>query len=418
MTRSLVSTYLVLVVIFATGCNQNTDSSTGRGDSANDARAEADVEKSVPDPQPFAIDVEADEETSGRVTVTVVAAEGWGLSKSDLEQIAARLLSMSLLGAEDQLPTATTLPSLTPMLGSYTVTGDSLTFQPTFRLTPGVRYAIRFDPGPLNSESTGKVIWQEYRAPRATDTAPPKLLTMTPTADVLPANHLKFYLQFSEPMQTGDIWQHFRLDNLTKNAPVPRPFRHTELWSEDRQTLTLWFHPGRQKTGVNLNVEVGPVLHEGDDYRLIVSSEWKSARGVQLPEEISKDFRAGPPDHEQLFVEKWRIASPKPDTQDTLIIDLGESLDAALLRTEIAVENAAGKPVPGTISLEKQESVWTFRPDTPWDAGVYRLAVGSVLEDLSGNSIERPFEVDLEGEPLKPVGSTVRRTFTIGDEPK
>jgi hypothetical protein len=325
---------------------------------------------------------------------------------------------MYLLDDEEPFPPAVELRSLTQMLGRYVVKGETLTFQPAFALSRDGRYAIRFDPGVLNVASSAKVIWQEYRLPPATKAAPPQILSMTPTADVLPANHLKFYLTFSKPMQTGDIWRHFRLDNLTKNAPVPRPFRHTELWSEDRRTLTLWFHPGRQKTGVNLNAEVGPVLHEGDEYRLIVSSEWKSARGVPLPEDITKDFRSGPADHEQLFVEKWRIASPKAETRGALVIDLGESLDAALLRTEIVVENVAAKRVSGTISLEKHESVWTFRPDDPWDAGVYRLAVGSVLEDLSGNSIERPFEVDLEGEPLKPVGSTIRRTFTIGAEPK
>ena len=41
------------------------------------------------------------------------------------------------------------------------------------------------------------------------------------------------------------------------------PFRETELWSEDGRRLTLWLHPGRQKTGVNLNTEIGPVLDPG-----------------------------------------------------------------------------------------------------------------------------------------------------------
>jgi len=408
-----------LVVTWATGCNQDTDSATRRGGSGDDVEAESNaVEPPVPDPQPFVIKVVPNDENPRHVVVTVIATEGFGRSKEKLKAAGSTLLSMHLIFEGDPSPFGTEISDLTPLLGRYTVEAESLSFWPTFRLSRGARYAIRFNARKLSSDPLARVMWKEYQTQLVIDAPAPKIETITPTAEVLPANHLKFYLRFTEPMQTGDIWQYFHLQNVTKKEPVPRPFRHTELWSEDRRTLTLWFHPGRQKIGVNLNVEVGPILLEGNEYQLVISGDWKSARSVSLSRDVTKTFRAGPPDHEQLFVAKWRITAPKPATRHALTIDLGESLDAALLQTEIVIENPTGQPVSGTISLEKQESVWTFRPDEPWQPGRYQLAVGSVLEDLSGNSIERPFEVDLQGEPLKPVGSTVRRTFPIGVESK
>ena len=88
-----------------------------------------------------------------------------------------------------------------------------------------------------------------------------------PSAEVLPANHLKFYVHFPEPMREGVFLDYCALLD-EHGQPVLEPFRETELWSDDRRRLTLWLHPGRQKAGVNLNVEFGPVLEPGRRYTL------------------------------------------------------------------------------------------------------------------------------------------------------
>jgi hypothetical protein len=41
------------------------------------------------------------------------------------------------------------------------------------------------------------------------------------------------------------------------------------------------------------------------------------------------------------------------------------------------------------------EREWRFRPAAPWRAGPHQLLVDTLLEDLAGNSIGRPFEVDV-----------------------
>jgi hypothetical protein len=68
------------------------------------------------------------------------------------------------------------------------------------------------------------------------------------------------------------------------------------------------------------------------------------------------------------------------------------------------VEGAGGRKVPGKVAVAERETVWLFTPDAPWRAGAHRLVADTRLEDLCGNSIGRPFEVDV----LRPVERTVK----------
>jgi hypothetical protein len=43
------------------------------------------------------------------------------------------------------------------------------------------------------------------------------------------------------------------------------------------------------------------------------------------------------------------------------------------------------------------ERRWQFAPGEPWHEGDYRLVIGADLEDVAGNSVARPFEVDVAG---------------------
>lgn len=124
--------------------------------------------------------------------------------------------------------------------------------------------------------------------PSSADDGGPSVLAWYPSAEVLPANQLKFYLHFSNPMEPGDTLRHFRLIDLTTGQPVLDAFRETELWDDARQRLTLWFHPGRQKTGVNLNDEFGPILTEGHRYELQIDPALRSSQGHPLSASTAK----------------------------------------------------------------------------------------------------------------------------------
>jgi len=72
-----------------------------------------------------------------------------------------------------------------------------------------------------------------------------------------------------------------------------------------------------------------------------------------------------------------------------------KSLDQGLLQRLIWVVAADGRRVPGSIHVGPSEKSWEFIPAKPWAAGKYRIVIDTTLEDPSGNSIARPFELDL-----------------------
>ena len=52
-------------------------------------------------------------------------------------------------------------------------------------------------------------------------------------------------------------------------------------------------------------------------------------------------------------------------------------------------------PVTGSVTVSDQEKSWSFVPNRSWESGVYKINVNKNLEDNAGNSIGRPFDVDL-----------------------
>ncbi len=279
---------------------------------------------------------------------------------------------------------------LTPILGTYHRHEDTLSFTPDFPVLPNTDYeAVNL----LTEKATS------YRWNKTSATTP--TLAIHPQHKVLPANHLKFYLYFSEPMQQDTPWEHCKLLDLTTDQYVPRPFRHTELWNETGDRLTLWFHPGRQKTGVNLNVEIGPILTPEHDYELHISGNWSSLKGGSLSQDVTLRFRAGPADHDQPDPEAWNIHLPTADTSDPLVFQFNEPLDHAMLRTNpirlsrLPDKSPSGSSLLVNFQVTSNNQSIRITPDVKWTAGEYELQINPRLEDLAGNSIERPFEVDL-----------------------
>jgi hypothetical protein len=344
-----------------------------------------------------------------RVTASSSAGVWQPLLRDADNSLAESVLSLrhSIGGSAD--------PASPPLLGTYRVGEDGrLEFRPKFPLTPGEGYVIRFDPSALpGGRARGiRPIVREHRVPPAPAAGAPRIVGIHPSGDTVPANHLKFYVVFSEPMREGEFLEHFKLLDET-GREVPEPFREVELWSVDERRLTLWFHPGRQKTGVNLNVEFGPVLEEGRRYALVVSGGWRSRAGVPLGNELRKTFVAGPADRAQPDVNAWELVAPPAGMRDELEVRFPEALDWALLHSEVWIESEPGMRVDGEATVGPEERSWRFRPVEEWPARAFRLAAREVLEDLAGNSLERPFEVDLDVAPPSRTGPVRYREFEI-----
>jgi len=301
---------------------------------------------------------------------------------------------------------------LPPLLGSYTVDGKVLSFKPRFPLQAGVRYRVVFDDGAGSGPQE-----RTFDIPDTDGGAAAVVEEIYPTADVLPENQLKFYLHFSAPMSRSEAYLRVHLlDEDGKRITLPFLELDQELWDRAGRRLTIFFDPARVKRGLLPHEEAGVPIEDGKSYTLVVEKEWLDAGGKPLARGFEKRFRVGPADREPPRLTDWVVSAPKAGVRDPVIVEFPESLDHALLGRLVRITTAARRaPLRGEITIDRHEMRWRFTPDAPWPAGRYYVEVGTILEDLAGNTLERPFEVDVFERVQERVAGA---TETIGFEVK
>ena len=177
--------------------------------------------------------------------------------------------------------------------------------------------------------------------------------------------------------------------------------------------FTLFIDPGRIKRGVRPLEEVGPALQDGKRYTLVIDRKWKDATGNAFKQTFRKTFKVGPPDREPPDPAQWEIQSPKSETRGPLTILFPESMDHALAQRAIGVA-AIRRTVSGMITIEDEERRWTFEPADSWRRGSYKLLIQTIIEDLAGNNIGKPFEVDVfEGVQRQLTNATANLLFEV-----
>ena len=73
-----------------------------------------------------------------------------------------------------------------------------------------------------------------------------------------------------------------------------------------------------------------------------------------------------------------------------------------------------GQTIAGDIEVAPGETLWQFRPHSPWHSGAYRLIAETTLEDSAGNSLARPFEIAMWQTSTEPDQQpNFHRTFSI-----
>jgi hypothetical protein len=289
-------------------------------------------------------------------------------------------------------------PESAPMLGHYSFEKGILRFRPRYPLRGGMQYIAQFQPVSISTPENARLpIKSAYTAPLPPPRPAAEIIAVRPSADVLPENLLKIYVHFSSPMARGEAYRRVHLVDGSGRR-VERPFLEIgeELWDPQGRRLTLLFDPGRIKRGLVPREEEGPILEQGKAYTLSVDGGWPDAEGRPLVAGFRKSLRAGPADTSQPDPSRWSITPIHPATRDPLIVRFPEPLDHAMLSRAIGVE-VAGLAVPGRGEVGPGETSWRFTPDAPWPAGAASLRVDTELEDLAGNSIARPFEVDAFG---------------------
>ena len=274
------------------------------------------------------------------------------------------------------------------MLGSYAVEGGMLVFRPRYPLAAGVKYRAVFrQPGRAPIEHL-------FDGPARVASPATRVERVYPSADVLPSNTLRLYIYFSAPVSRGEVAAHLHiLDGAGKELKdVLLPGQ--ELWDPNNQRLTMTFDPGRIKRGVASNVKMGPPIAEGQKYTLVIDGAWPDAEGRPLAAGYRKEFRGGPAVRIPPTPKQWMVTPPRAGTSEPLVIEFGRSMNYPLLQRMLQVTGPGGH-VSGAIAVDRNETVWRFTPRMPWTAGAYQLIADADLEDISGNKIDQPFDIDV-----------------------
>ncbi|HEX5110711.1 MAG TPA: hypothetical protein VFV95_19810 [Vicinamibacterales bacterium] len=279
------------------------------------------------------------------------------------------------------------------MVGSYDIGDGSVRFTPAFRFDPGREYHVRFDPSVVAGALIPPVAARVGLPARVT--GPTTVVERVyPTADLVPENLLRVYVEFSAPMGRKSGLEYVQLLD-DRGKPIEGPFLPLdyEFWSPDHRRFTLFFDPGRVKDGILPNRQMGKPLHAGRSYTLVISREWKDGEGQPLKSEYRRVFRVGPARTKALDTATWDVTAPEAGGREPLVVSFREPLDHGLLMRALGVRlNDAA--VVGDVRIEPGERRWVFTPRDPWRAATYHLLALSILEDVAGNQIGRAFEVD------------------------
>jgi hypothetical protein len=282
------------------------------------------------------------------------------------------------------------------LAGRWEVTGAEFEFRPAYTFDRGRAYSVRVDPAQLAPGRTASVIDTVLRLPEHGPMAITQVVRLLPSADVVPENLLRLYVEFTAPMsREGAIGRVHLLDDAGREVPDAFLPLEADFWNADRTRYTLFLDPGRVKRGIMPNEQLGRALTAGRGYTLLVDSTWRDANGRPLGAAIRQPLRVSEADVRPLSLDRWRISAPAGGTRDPLVVVFDRSMDHGLVRRALGVEDGRGRAVVGETTIGQGETEWRFVPREPWHRGPHALVVLSIVEDPAGNRIGRPFEVDM-----------------------
>ena len=207
-----------------------------------------------------------------------------------------------------------------PLLGRVVLVEGQVRFRPRFPLMAGLPHYAVF-AGHLLDTTDEELA---FSLP-ASDAAPStRVIAVHPEVDEVPSNLLRVYVHFSDSMHPRDVLRHVRLYEIDGEEVVD-PFLDVEngLWDPACTRLTLFFHPGRVKRGIEPNETQGPPLQPDRAYRLVVDEAMEDARGVRLVESFASEFRTTAPDRESPDPATWELIAPA-GASDDLELAFGE----------------------------------------------------------------------------------------------
>jgi hypothetical protein len=297
--------------------------------------------------------------------------------------------------------------------GRYTLTDRGVRFTPAFPLQPGRRYDVRVNLARLHRDGT-RVLATTIGLPGGqTPAREARVVGVSPAGETVPENLLRIYLWFSAPMSRESGLGHVAL--FDERGEVTDAFLPVDggFWNHDFTRYTLFFDPGRVKSGILPRERMGRPLVAGRRYRLVVAPTWHDARGAPLVEPFEHRFRAGAAATRALDMATWQITTPPAGSREPLTVRFPAPLDHALAMRAIGVETSGGAALDGDVSIDAGDLRWQMVPREPWRAGRFTLVALDVLEDPAGNRLGRAFEVAAAGAVGHDGPPRVTRTFDV-----
>lgn len=208
-------------------------------------------------------------------------------------------------------------------------------------------------------------------------------VSVSPAGEKVPANLLRIELRLDAPLKKPLDMRHVHLLDQ-HGTEVPAPFLDLALPSLDGRTITVLLHPGRIKTDVRPNVDLGPALHVGQRVSLLINDP-------QLSAPVRKEWTVTADQRSRIDPDAWRIAPPAAGTRASLRVFVGGLLQSSAQHW-IGVADAKGRRLAGTARLSEDGTTWQFKPTQAWRAGQHKLQVHPALEDAAGNRVCAAFE--------------------------
>jgi hypothetical protein len=299
--------------------------------------------------------------------------------------------------------------------GRYCLVEGEVQFFPHLPFECDLKYRLGFDPQPIGAPPPAEPFDFEFMIPSEPKTSPlPEVIHIFPSSELLPENLLRFYVCFSHSMQRGRAGAEVSFLDSDGRPVADALYRPpVELWDPTMRRLTVLLDPGRLKRWVGPNVELGPPLRAGQKYALQIGPGLIDLDGRSLRDGLRKEFVVSEPVRKPISVLSWKILPPATDSREALVLLFADPLDWALLHWTITIASADGSVVDGEVAVDQDERQWSFRPNSPWAAGAYKIRAGSSLEDVCGNSFAGAFDRPIRNDPVLDAESDASLVFRL-----
>ncbi|GGG40006.1 hypothetical protein GCM10011344_46090 [Dokdonia pacifica] len=280
------------------------------------------------------------------------------------------------------------------ILGNYAQNNGELYFIPILPFQKNNRYTVVYEnevyPFTIDLDASYKHL---------------QITEVYPNSDTLPSNFLKWYIQFSKPISPSKIYDHISLINNSDNTTVDRALLplETPLLSDDGTLLTLWIEPGRQKRDLGPNERLGEVLIPGESYTLIIDEHLKDRQGISMKMNFKHSFSVSDPDRKKPSITSWKLQLPLANTKDPIILQYQEQLDYGSLQNTLQIVDTSGNRIKGKFIIAANQKNIYFTPLNNWNKNTYTLKCKPIIEDLSGNNLERLFDQDITAKRTPPI---------------